>query len=390
MEASTRRLTLLRYAMALVLLALAACGSPTGTAAPPTVTSTLPLPLALLDTPGPSATPTQRPPTATWVPLVTRTPRPEPTGAPTRVPQSARCTTYQPAGTEGPIWDIEVAPDGAVWVAAYRGVSRLHPQRKEWLAVHAGDDPSADQIQAITTGPDGSVWLASRLGGGACRWDGNSWRQITTDDGLISNRVNEVTVAPDGAVWFATQEGASRWDEAEGTWTAYTEQEFLYTNAVQRVLFTPDGRVWFAHDEAMRWLQPSITGNALYSWGTYGQGRPLATRKAIVSADGRLWVGQAFYDPVEQAWTDTVYRQIHLQALAVDAAGGMWIGRSDGAVYIPDPESSPPGEWLHLGKVQGLASDNVTAIALERDNIVWFGTDAGATRCFLGGLRPSH
>jgi frataxin-like iron-binding protein CyaY len=376
--------------MALILLALVSCASPPGTAAPSSAISTLPPPTAPVDTPGPTAAPTQRRPTATWVPLVTRTPRPEPTPAPTRAPQSARCTTYQPAGTDGPIWDIEVAPDGAVWVAAYRGVSRLHPQRKEWIAVRASDAPSAVQIQAITAALDGTIWLASRLGAGAYRWDGNSWRQLTTDDGLISNRVNEVTMAPDGAVWFATQEGASRWDETTGTWTAYTEQDFLYSNAVQRVLFTPDGRVWFAHDEAMRWWLPSTTGNALYSWGTYGQGKPLATRKAIVSGDGRLWVGQAFYDPVEQTWVDTVYRQIHLQAQAVDTAGGLWIGRSDGAVYIPEPASSPPGEWLHLGKGQGLASDNVTAIALERDNLVWFGTDAGVTRCSLGGLRPSE
>ncbi|MFN2229460.1 MAG: hypothetical protein ACK2VA_06805 [Anaerolineae bacterium] len=365
----------------LLLLVMAACGQPPVSAVPATATNTLPPPTIRPNTPGPSPT---------WVPVVTRTPLPELTAPPTRAPQSARCTTYQPAGTEGPIWDIEVAPDGAVWVAAYRGVSRFHPQRKEWNAVRAGDDPSADQIRSITAGPDGSVWLASRLGGGVYHWDGSSWRQITADDGLISNRVNEVTVAPDGAVWFATQEGASRWDETADTWTAYTVQEFLYADAVQRVLFTPDGRVWFAHDEAMRWWQPSSAGNALYSWGTYGQGRPLATRKATVSPDGRLWVGQAVYDPVEQAWSDTVYRQIHLQAQAVDSAGGLWVGRSDGALYIPDPESSPPGKWLHLGKTQGLASDNVSAIALERDNVVWFGTDAGVTRCFLDGLRSSE
>jgi ligand-binding sensor domain-containing protein len=387
MKAGTKRFYLHRYAAILVLLALATCGQAQGTATLPPATATLP-PTAPLDTPGPTSTPTQPRPTATWVPLVTRTPVPEPTTGPTRVPESARCTTYQPAGTEGPIWDIAIAPDGAVWVAALRGVSRLHPQRKEWVAVAVGAD-TADEIRSITTGPDGTVWLASRLGKGVYRWDGASWGQLTSDDGLISGWVNDVTVAPDAAVWFATEEGASRWDEASGTWSQYTVKDWLYANAVQRVLFTPDGRVWFAHDEAMRWWLPLDTGTALYSWGTYGQGRLLATRKAVVSADGRLWVGQAFYDPETEAWADTVYRAIHLQALAVDGAGGMWIGRSDGAIYIPEPESSPAGEWLHLGKAQGLASDNVTVIALEQDNTVWFGTDAGITRCFLGGLRPS-
>jgi hypothetical protein len=32
----------------------------------------------------------------------------------------------------------------------------------------------------------------------------------------------------------------------------------------------------------------------------------------------------------------------------------------------------------------------VTAIALEKDNVVWFGTEVGVTRCFLRGLRASR
>jgi ligand-binding sensor domain-containing protein len=74
----------------------------------------------------------------------------------------------------------------------------------------------------------------------------------------------------------------------------------------------------------------------------------------------------------------------------VDGYGGLWIARSDGAIYIPDPASSPPQDWTHLDKAGGLGGEHVTAIALERDNTVWFGTDQGATRCLLGGLRRTQ
>ena len=99
-----------------------------------------------------------------------------------------------------------------------------------------------------------------------------------------------------------------------------------------------------------------------------------------------MWLGQTFYDPESQAWLDTVYREIHLQDLAVDGRGGLWIARSDGAIYIPEPESSPPEAWLHLDKAQGLGGDKVTALALEEDGVVWFGTEEGATRCLIRGL----
>ena len=372
-------------APALLLLLLAACSQPATVATLPAPTATSPPP-----TSAPTRTPTRPAPTATLVPLVTRTPLPTLTPVPTRVPAFARCMTWQPEGTEGPIWDIEIAPDGTVWVAAFHGVARLHPLRKEWVAVSVGEDEAGDQMRAISAGADGSVWLVTRLGEGVYRLEGDSWRHFAIESGLGSAWVNDVTQGPDGATWFATNGGITRWDEESGTWDRYTEEDWLYNNAVQRVLFTPDGRVWAAHREAMRWWVPPETDVGVGSFGTYGLALPLATGKAVVSADGRLWIGQAFYDPEDQTWHDTVYREIHLQAQAVDGYGGLWIARSDGAIYIPDPASSPPQDWLHLNKAGGLGGENVTAIALERDNAVWFGTDEGVTRCLLGGLRSTQ
>jgi ligand-binding sensor domain-containing protein len=98
-------------------------------------------------------------------------------------------------------------------------------------------------------------------------------------------------------------------------------------------------------------------------------------------------LGQIVYDPATEEWSDTVYREIHVQRLAVDSEGGLWIARGDGAIFIPEPESSPPGDWLRVGRAQGLAADSVTTIALERDDLVWFGTEQGVTRCLIKGLR---
>jgi hypothetical protein len=152
------------------------------------------------------------------------------------------------------------------------------------------------------------------------------------------------------------------------------------------VLFTPDGSIWFTHDQALTRWRPSESGDQADLWEVTSLDGPLGVRKAV-AADGRLWLGQSFYDPGAEAWVDTVYREIHLQGLAVDGQGGLWVARSDGAVYIPEPESSPPGDWLHLGKGQGLGSDSVTTIAVERDGLVWFGTEQGVTRCTIEGLR---
>ncbi len=231
------------------------------------------------------------------------------------------------------------------------------------------------------------MWLATRFGDGVYRWDGVSWAQLTTEDGLLTDWVNEVSLGSDGSVWFATMEGVSRWDEAEDTWTHYSGPGWLHDDKVHRVLFTPDGTIWFAHDDALTRWRPTDSEDEEELWEIAGLEGPLAVRKALVSADGRLWLGQIVYDPATEEWSDTAYRQIHVQGLAVDSEGGLWIARGDGAVYIPEPESSPPGDWWHVGTAEGLAADSVTAIALERDDLVWFGTEQGVTRCLIEGVR---
>jgi streptogramin lyase len=333
---------------------------------------------AVVSTAAPASSPTSTP---TLVPTVTRGPTSTP--SPTLLPGSATCTGFQPQGTEGPIWDIAVASDGTVWLAAFRGVARYNPNQGTWIPYTEEDGLVSDQVQSITPEPDGSVWLAYRGQEGASHFDGTRWSHVTTDDGLISDDVNSISIAPDGSVWFATTEGASRWDRELDQWTFHTKAEGLYGNDVRKIVFTPDGTIWFAHNEALTYLVPAGSEDGQPEWGIYGESHVLPTRKALVSQDGRLWLGQVYFDPEIQQWVDTVYRGIQVQGLAVDGQGGLWIGREDGALYIADPVSTPREAWLHYDASVGLADDNVQAIALEADDVVWFGTEGGASRCVL-------
>jgi uncharacterized protein YjbI with pentapeptide repeats/frataxin-like iron-binding protein CyaY len=294
------------------------------------------------------------------------------------------CTLHQPPGLWDPIWAIEIAPDRSVWLAGSQGVARLDLRSGVWTSYSLEDGLPGDQVRSITAEADGSVWLALRQAGGVAHFDGESWRHYpATDEGLISNEVHEVTIAPDGSVWFATADGASRWDRETDTWTRYTEEDGLLANQVWRVLFTRDGKVWFAHLVGMTVLELAETEEEEDVWASYGTSSFLASTEAKVDGSGRMWLGQAYYDPFQEEWVDTVYREFEVQDLAADKWGGLWIGRRDGAYYIPDPRSSPREEWQYYGSEQGLPDDNVLVIEMETDGIVWFGTAAGAARCVV-------
>jgi uncharacterized protein YjbI with pentapeptide repeats len=303
--------------------------------------------------------------------------------------ESLACTDYRPPGNYGPTWNIEVAPDASVWVSAYRGLARFDLRTGGWTTYTEEDGLPSEQVRAVTIEPDGSVWVTFQQGGGAAHYDGERWTRYSTEDGLVSNLVAEVSMAPDGSVWFATEEGATHWDRETDTWTDYTEADGLQSNEVWRVLFTPDGRTWFAHRHALTSWLPAQAEDGADEWQVHDDFRFLAAMEALVSEDGRLWLGQVFWDPEEEDWQDTVYRELEVLDLAVDGQGGLWIGRPDGAIYLPDPESSPPEVWQHYGKPEGLADDRILVIALEGqaggpENVVWFGLVPGVARCVVG------
>jgi len=244
-------------------------------------------------------------------------------------------------------------------------------------------------VRTITVAPDGTVWVALRDERGVAYFNGRVWQQITTEDGLLSNDVMEVSVAPDGALWFATAAGASRWDREADEWTAYTTEEGLMRSAVAQVLFTPDGRIWFAQLLGLTSVLPAPVPGGEDLWQAFWGPRFVGARLATVDDDGRLWVGAAVFDPAKDAWLNTVYRELETNDLAVDGRGGLWVAQPDGAVYIPDPRESPREEWVYYGPEQGLEDPHVLTLALETDDVVWFGGRGGALRCVIEGLGGS-
>jgi ligand-binding sensor domain-containing protein len=262
-------------------------------------------------------------------------------------------------------------------------VARLNLRSGTWTAYTQENGLPFEQGRTLTVEPDGTVWLALREKQGVAFFNGRVWQQITTEDGLLSDDVMEVSVAPDGALWFATAGGASRWDREADQWTAYTAEDGLTRSAVARVLFTPEGRIWFAQLLGLTSLLPAPVQGGEDLWENHWGPRFVGARYATVDDDGRLWVGAAFFDPAKDAWLDTVYRELEITGLAVDGRGGLWVARADGALYIPDPRTSPREEWVYYGSEQGLEDTHLLALALETDDVVWFGTRSGAYRCLI-------
>jgi len=68
-------------------------------------------------------------------------------------------------------------------------------------------------------------------------------------------------------------------------------------------------------------------------------------------------------------------------ALAFAPDGGLWVGTGDSGVYRWDSASGTGGtNWQQYGVKDGLIEAEIRAIYVDAQGVVWFATQAGATR----------
>ena len=107
--------------------------------------------------------------------------------------------------------DVEVAPDGTVWIST-RAVD------------HGVPDPGEDPNVAAA---------------GVASFNGETWRTYTTADGLASNE-GDIAIAPDGTVWVVHGDAVSRLDG--DIWTVFDVAGSRRSGAVGG----SDGTLWLA------------------------------------------------------------------------------------------------------------------------------------------------
>lgn len=198
------------------------------------------------------------------------------------------------------VLDLELGPDGALWVGTNRGLFRVDIEMSApaELVAALANDPGGFVSSVVRVGDE--LWVAGRGGVAALR--GGRWHPIGVAQGLAAPQVSYLLPRRDGSVCAA-------YDEALGVGCFRT---------------TPTGLV------ALRSLGP---GDGLSAGRVYFLGEDLA---------GRLWVGTgAGVDLVAGASLDHFTERDGLagddanaNAFFVDDDGSVWLGSSTGLTHV--------------------------------------------------------
>ena len=329
------------------------------------------------------------------------------------------------------ILQVEVGPDGTVWVLTHAGAARQEGQA--FVAVGAGEtgDAEARQPQRLAIDASRNVYIASTRGLQRLAADGTRGRTWTQEDGLPGPGVEAVHVAVDGWVWLASQGRVGALDPSSGRIEMLPGSAGVPRDPVKTILSDGQGRLWVRTDNHLVRREPGssvfehddegLPPAAIYGMATLARGGGLlvptdrglffksggewrnvdqddglptnSVFSVLEDHEGALWLGFGGVGIVRwpgreqwSAWTrdqglpdDTVWQS------ARDPQGRLWVGTSNG-VGVWDPERRG---WRVLTEEDGIAGPGVWQLAVGQDGRMWAISRMGElTRFHPETLRP--
>ncbi|MGE5531132.1 MAG: two-component regulator propeller domain-containing protein [Bacteroidota bacterium] len=241
---------------------------------------------------------------------------------------------------------IAAAPDGSVWMATDRGLSRCDAaggwtQHTVGCLDNIDKNRSTERWGRMAFDKDGSLWVVNRWAAGLGLYRDGKWQRLTKADGLPGNSF--VTVACDaaGTIWLGGDYGLHR--KAGDKWEKVTlPAEVADLRGVTAMAAGADGSVWLA-----------LTGQPEQVAVVH-----LKDDKSEIlrPAQGRLLPGR-------------------IRDILATRSGDTWFGTDIGVACL-----TAGGQWQQFTTVSsGLLANTVLGIAEGKDGKIWFATADGVS-----------
>jgi signal transduction histidine kinase/ligand-binding sensor domain-containing protein len=279
-----------------------------------------------------------------------------------------------------------IVPDGkgALWVGTDGGLSRFEEEGLQVLSTK--DGLPGNIVTRVAVAPDGSVWFTGPRSGTAadylCRYDGKSVTHYGREQGLGAALIGALHVDADGTVWVgaAGYSGRGDWSQTQvtGVWrsegnrfTPVDVSSGLSDLRVGAITRTANGRLWVGGEKAARVFDGSSSQPML---------TPDSARTAVLAPGGDIlfgtWLGAFRWNERQPtACTGIEGTRGAVQAIAAAPNGVTWFGTSQG-LFRSANAGSRPEQVVKRGIISGA----VWSLLLDRDGMLWVGTDNGVAR----------
>jgi ligand-binding sensor domain-containing protein len=277
---------------------------------------------------------------------------------------------------KGPVFDLSVSQDGAVWIGYPSGLVQYRDKRWNSYGPQTAANIPFTSVDHVEVGGSDTIWIASAEQG-VCPFSRTRLFCSTIYPGLSGYKITELVVDADNVAYAGTNGGGVIVLEADQVLNLAVHNEQLISNDVMDIAESADGMLWVATDLGVNIFDPY---NPSEPWQIIKTGRNKLVYSRIsgvqAAADG-MWF---FYEKEKQAsffngenWLQfDEYKGLSSPVLdsAVDQRGYIWFA-TEKAIHIWD------GAMMRsYGPSTGLPGSSYRVL-YEKNGEMWVGTDRG-------------
>lgn len=279
----------------------------------------------------------------------------------------------------------------------------------QWGAVTQFHGLPSDRVNTIAQTADGILWFGTDLG--LAKFDGRRVQTVGSED-FSNKRIFILKTDSEKNLWIGTEKGAFRFIN-NGFQLIPNTGEF----AIKSIIFTENNRTFLASDDGKVFevsfneskMQSQLVATKRFKieslgnkdenifFGTENEGlfqssindfdqQNLANRITKIStiekdAKGDLWIGG---NGLFFAESPLVPKQIGgnlgtVNSLAFETGENLWVGTNgNGAFLFRGVEQKR--HFTFENTAGGLRSNEIYATFVDRENVIWFGTNKGVSR----------
>ena len=277
---------------------------------------------------------------------------------------NCRTWTRQNGLPAGGVNAIAQTADGYLWLGTTGGLVSFDGIEFKSLGL---SNLQSQIITSLSSSKSGGLWLGMELGSFAYCGGQNIAYQGSAAWGGVNLNVHSILETSDGAVWLAAE-----------TQLARLSREHLFqtfgSNDTTALMQDSKGRIWIgtAHRGLFWWENGALTQFPGHDVDAQ------EIRALAEDRNGQIWIGTDWgplhYDS-NFVRKDFAFPWYPTRALLVDREGTLWMGTTGSGLI-----KYQNGTTTALRKQDGLADDNVTALAEDQEGNLWVGTQDGLSQ----------
>lgn len=270
---------------------------------------------------------------------------------------------------EHTIVGLEQTPDGYLWVATHRGLSRFDGVRFQEFSPATPASPTTDQIRAMLLDRRGRLWLARDGGAVVCVEAGNITQVFALPETSPGAPARAMAEDAQGNIWISDSTGAvSRIQE--GKVRGFGTTEGLAGHGICWLATDTQGQFWFSQAGRVGIFRNGGFVTLLQVGPQTARMAPARERGLWLAVGLKLFRYQAGGElaAVTELKLESGGPEVAVTALYEDKARGLWIGTSSGGLFRFDAQGIQSVTTSH---------PNIINISEDAEGNLWVGTRGG-------------